>query len=379
MGYDDDMIRRMREFDRIRDQTRALDRVHDQARELERIRSAIGTNWIAEAMGPVQSVASSIAEALASPPPIASDSLLKVLAASAPSAMSSTSIAQTFGSIGLLREIESQAALSSRSFDASAFRTLKTEAALFAEQQRELRGIPWAAFGEATRFGGVAFYGLGSSFTDFVGTYHSLMERVSEDERLAASHPTLLWTAPHLEVRASAFALDAVLPRPRWQDDGYEERSYDLDGEASLEELLSELGRDFARTWRGATQSLQSRNADRQRHVSTSIRELLTHVLHTLAPDERVRAWSSDPEHYHNNRPKRSARLRYICRRIDEGKFAAFVRADVKSGDEFLQLLQPGTHALAEPFSEVQVRAIVARAGSLLRYLLLIERSTNSN
>ena len=48
-------------------------------------------------------------------------------------------------------------------------------------------------------------------------------------------------------------------------------------------------------------------SVDRPRHVMTSLRELLTHTLHRLAPDREVQGWSSDSEYYNDGRPTRHA------------------------------------------------------------------------
>ena len=86
-----------------------------------------------------------------------------------------------------------------------------------------------------------------------------------------------------------------------------------------------------------------SRNPDRARHVTTSVRELFSQVLHGLAPDEEVRAWSSNEQHFQNRRPTRRARLLYICRHINSDPLTRFVEDDVQAALSFVEALNADT------------------------------------
>lgn len=86
---------------------------------------------------------------------------------------------------------------------------------------------------------------------------------------------------------------------------------------AALPGLLSEVNPELLRLWEGARQARSSSNPDRVRHFATSLRELLTHVMHQLSPDDELRAWSSSADDFANN--PRKARLRFIARGINHG------------------------------------------------------------
>lgn len=81
-----------------------------------------------------------------------------------------------------------------------------------------------------------------------------------------------------------------------------------------FESELEEVNPEFVEIWRGAKQAAETRGADWVRHFSVSLRELGTHLLHHLSPDEQVEAWTKDPKDYHQGKPTRMTRIRFIMR-----------------------------------------------------------------
>jgi hypothetical protein len=124
----------------------------------------------------------------------------------------------------------------------------------------------------------------------------------------------------------------------------------------------------------GARQSLNSENPEKARHVTTSVRELFTHVLHGLAPDGEVQIWTSDDSHYHNGRPTRRARLLYICRVFSCDPLTEFVQDDVRAALSLIDSLHEGTHAIQSKLTQRQLEAIVLRMESLVLFLLKVSR-----
>ena len=59
---------------------------------------------------------------------------------------------------------------------------------------------------------------------------------------------------------------------------------------------LAEVDPELPRLWAGARQALRSNDADRVRHASVSVRELLDHTLRRLAPDEKIARLESGTE-----------------------------------------------------------------------------------
>jgi len=137
-----------------------------------------------------------------------------------------------------------------------------------------------------------------------------------------------------------------------------------------VDDVLRQFDISLYRLLAGARAALASRNPDRARHVTTSLRELLMHVLHALAPDQDVKAWAAEPGLVENGRPTRRGRLLYICREIGEGSLADFVQRDVSASLAFMDSLSAGTHVVQSSLTPTQLEAVVVRTESLLLYLL---------
>ena len=144
----------------------------------------------------------------------------------------------------------------------------------------------------------------------------------------------------------------------------------------SDENLLRSNYPDLARMLDGAKQAIETTNPDKQRHVITSIRELLTHILHRLAPDKDIFPWipqGTEDQFLCRKRPTRICRLSYICRNINSKPLNKFVDTDIDAMVEFISLLQGGTHSAKDRFTEQQLKALVARAEGIVVFLLSIE------
>ncbi len=144
------------------------------------------------------------------------------------------------------------------------------------------------------------------------------------------------------------------------------------ENEIGLTYYLNKLDKDLYKMWIGAKDALESKNPDRIRHFSISLRELMTHVLHSLAPTEQVKQWTKDPVHFHQGKPTRKARILYICRDIKTSNFENYVNADVNSMIEFINLFQEGSHAKSPSFTDKQLIAMRTKAESTLKFLLEI-------
>lgn len=124
----------------------------------------------------------------------------------------------------------------------------------------------------------------------------------------------------------------------------------------------------------GARDSLNSRNPDKVRHVTTSVREMLTQILHRLAPDEDVKSWSKDPSHLSNGRPTRRARLMYICRHFSCDPLEKFIDLDHGAVIQLFDVMNAGTHGVASRLTDQQLKAIVCRAESFAFFMLRVSR-----
>lgn len=242
---------------------------------------------------------------------------------------------------------------------------------------RFLSKVSWSDFGSALSVQIPILDRTKECFVDFTDHYERLVESFTVPKHSIASLPPVVSGLPPVEILTGSHLVTTI---SNIEPDEDEDREYfnsiNVDVEESLESSLSQLGPEFVQLWRGAKEALQSTNPDRKRHLSISLRELLTHTLHTLAPDDQVRDWTSDDKLYHDGRPTRKARLLFICRSISNDAFEKFVEKDVVSTLSFLDLFQEGTHQLNVQFSDSQLRALVLQAESRIRFLLSISSTT---
>lgn len=138
--------------------------------------------------------------------------------------------------------------------------------------------------------------------------------------------------------------------------------------------LLSDLGGEFLTQMIGARTARRSSNPDRSRHVCVSLRELLTGVLHELAPDEEIVRWRTGPGLIEDGRPTRRGRVLYLCRHINSGVCEQFVESDVKLTLALFQALQAGTHGRQITLTDSQLDALILRVETQLVFLLKLSR-----
>lgn len=243
--------------------------------------------------------------------------------------------------------------------------------------QERLLHTPWANF-EKNVFCNIKEFSLAiESFNEFIGSYGSLFQSFKKPGREFVNFPPFVSSLPPIEILTGADLLD-TLSRDESKTECSVEEADNLelkirkDIETSLEKLLELVNPEIKSLWQGAKQSLISDNPDKPRHIIVSLRDMLTHVLHTIAPDSEVCKWTSNPSHFHENRPTREARLLFICRYINHSPFEQFVKRDVDAHLKFIQLFQTGTHGLNINFTERQLKTLLIRTESLVRFLLVV-------
>jgi len=217
------------------------------------------------------------------------------------------------------------------------------------------------------------------SFNVLAENYNSLFQSFSTKQFDVISFPSFVSGLPPIEILTSS-ALIHTIAR-----DGSEEHVEEAspleseitgDIESSLEELLVHINPEIRRLWLGAKEAFSTSNPDKKRHVVVSLREMLTHILHVIAPDDAVSKWTSKSSHYHDGRPTREARLLFVCRDINHGPFEQFINKDVESHVKFINLFQRGTHEININITEQQLKTLVVRSEALARFLLITWKST---
>lgn len=214
------------------------------------------------------------------------------------------------------------------------------------------------------------------NFGNLTRSYQSLLDAASTRESLFKHVPFITTYAP-----VEYYREVEVLERITVEEEEAEHDDELVIGEAlsesapSVDALLADFNDSLCRLLQGARSSLVSDNPDRARHVTASVRELFTQVLHALAPDDEIRDWSTNEQHFHNNRPTRRARLLYISRHINSDPLTRFVEDDVGAALSFVDSLNAGTHVVESRLTESQLRAIVSRMESLLVFLLQLRNT----
>lgn len=205
--------------------------------------------------------------------------------------------------------------------------------------------------------------------------YFALFAGLRTSELGVLEVPPELTELPAVEfVNQAALVVSTSEAEP---DEEAEEAKKELAGTIALESsdrltaLVARINPELTHLLNGAREAYASRRADYVRHFVTSYRELFTHILHTIAPDEEIEKWSKDPTHYHNKRPTRRARLLFVTRDL-QSTFGGFLGADVDAVLAFIEVFQRGTHGIRPSFSEEQLADMKTRTEGLILLLLTV-------
>jgi hypothetical protein len=175
---------------------------------------------------------------------------------------------------------------------------------------------------------------------------------------------------PAVELYASAHVA-GVIALPADQVPATDEEMEEVleDAVGGLETRLTALDRNLVELYRGAVSAIETGGPDWQRHSMTSLRELTTHVLHKLAPDEKMLP-KAQPADLAEGRPTRIARLRFIFANVIGPDLGTFFAADMKAAIEMFDLLNSGTHRLGNKASAAQLHYLRGRVAGLIGSML---------
>ncbi|MGQ0736334.1 MAG: hypothetical protein ACT4QD_22105 [Acidobacteriota bacterium] len=133
--------------------------------------------------------------------------------------------------------------------------------------------------------------------------------------------------------------------------------------------MLADLNVGYVTMLDEAAEVIFGTSLGRVRHGSVSLRELSMHVLHDLAPDDEVMTWTQDPNHYHQGRPTRQARVLYICRHVNYGPYGRYLKRSVNATVAFFDA-RNGLHEVRPDVCDFQLRLMLTDAIGILRFLL---------
>ena len=244
--------------------------------------------------------------------------------------------------------------------------------------ERLVAGIDFEAIRSRFQIEMPVISGLESSIANVAASYGNLAESlrdISDITRL----PAFVLPGATREIYTTSFALETILP---WDERDEEEAETEIQlvAEAELETsgciaLLQQVDPGLARPYIGARDALHGKNADRARHILSSLRELWNHLLRRLAPDDLVAAWipgeSNQKDLLHEGKPTRRARVLYVCRELNNDLLTDFLMHDTRALVKLIELFNR-VHELETALTDEQLRAILLKTDSWLVYILQI-------
>ncbi len=244
--------------------------------------------------------------------------------------------------------------------------------------ERLMAGIDFEAIRSRFQIEMPVISGLERSIAHVAASYGSLAESLREISDITRL-PAFVLPGATREIYTTSFALETLRP---WDERDEEEAETEIQlvAEAELETsgciaLLQQVDPGLARPYIGARDALHGNNADRARHILSSLRELWNHLLRRLAPDELVAAWipglTNQKDLLHEGKPTRRARVLYVCRELNNDPLTDFLMHDTRALVKLIELFNR-VHELETELTNEQLRAILLKTDSWLMYILQI-------
>ena len=254
---------------------------------------------------------------------------------------------------------------------------------LLTATERLMAGIDFEAIKSRFQIELPIISGLESSIAHVVTSYGSLSESLREISDITRL-PAFVLPGATREIYTTGFALETLRP---WDERDDEEAGMEIQliAEAELETsgcigLLQQVDPGLAQPYIGARDALNGNNADRARHILSSLRELWNHLLRRLAPDELVSAWipgnANQQDLLNEGRPTRRARVLYVCRELNNDPLTEFLTYDTRALVKLIELFNR-VHELDTKLTDKQLRAIILKTDSWLMYILQIWAGTS--
>jgi len=244
--------------------------------------------------------------------------------------------------------------------------------------ERLMAGFDFEAIRERFQIEMPVISGLESSIAQVAASYGSLSESLREISDITRL-PAFVLPGATREIYTTSYALETL---HSWdgRDEEDVETEIELVAEVELETsgcitLLQQVDPGLARPYIGARDAFNGNNADRARHILSSLRELWNHLIRRLAPDDLVSAWipeiANQRDLLHEGKPTRRARVLYICRELNNDPLTEFLMHDTRALVKLIELFNR-VHELETELTDEQLRAILLKTDSWLMYILQI-------
>ena len=217
---------------------------------------------------------------------------------------------------------------------------------------------------------------LQEAINNMTDTYGSLAMSLNDLPDVVAL-PAYSLPGASRELFLTGHALQTIWPTEDQVDEEVKEHVEEVRQEtAGCRELLYSIEPALVGLYAGAYNAFNSDNADKARHTISSLRELWSHLLRCLAPDEEVTAWArslNDKNLLHEGQPTRRARVLYVCRYLNHKPLSEFVAQDTKALVGMMEVFHR-VHALEPNLTDDQLYTLLLRSDSWISYLLHIHK-----
>ena len=266
----------------------------------------------------------------------------------------------------------------SQQIQASAKLTLCDVSLRLTATERLIAEIDFEAIKSRFQIESPVISGLENSIVNAAASYGSLAESMREISDIMRL-PDFVLPGATRELYTTSFALMTLHPLDK-RGEEEAETEFQFAAEAELETsdciaLLEQVDPKLALPYVGARDAFSGNNADRVRHILSSLRELWNHLLRRLAPDESVAAWISgnvnQEDLLHEGKPTRRARVMYVCRELNNDPLTEFLIHDTRALVKLIELFNR-VHELESTLTDEQLRAILLKTDSWLMYILRI-------
>lgn len=140
---------------------------------------------------------------------------------------------------------------------------------------------------------------------------------------------------------------------------------------STAEKKIEAANKNWIVLLNGAEQSFLSKNPDKVRHTIISLRELITQILHTYAPDDDLKRKYTEPKYYYDGKPTRRTRIEYILfNKYSNSSLLDIIDKDIVAILEIFNLFQAGTHKVVSSLSDDELKFILKRTILLIEQLL---------
>lgn len=200
--------------------------------------------------------------------------------------------------------------------------------------------------------------------------------------------PTFVAELPSVELFAHAEAVRAITPHEESDaDDRNRNEAHDLNAAVVestaefVERTLSELKPAFREQFLGIRQCAVTKGPDWWSQGAASMRKLVKGVLHTVAADHLVLPYVTRPTTQldRNGHPTRAAKIAWLCQRIRNDEYRAFVLADLTAAVALIDLLDAANHKDEFPDFEMQYATVALRVEVTIRHLLTLWKARNTD